>query len=139
MAMAPHATFETFSRPNVPYLDGEGPFQLPDKNESPAPVAAGNGAKGIKSERSTNKVNGRGKQVVISPKVPFSLEGLKRWQENCIKHGANDAFAFFVQFSPHRPSGTTTGAFARFARTLYAAVTGVTLEDHGGLVRPIRQ
>ena len=55
------------------------------------------------------------------------------------QHVVNLAFAFFVRFSPHRPSGTPTGAFAGFARTFYVAVTGVDPEEHGGLDRQIRQ
>jgi hypothetical protein len=55
------------------------------------------------------------------------------------QHVVDLAFAFFVRFSTHRPSGTSTGAFARFARTFYAAVTGVDPEKHGGLDRQIRQ
>ena len=55
------------------------------------------------------------------------------------QHVADLAFAFFVRFSPHAPSGTRTGAFATFARAFYAAVTGATPEEHGGLERQIRQ
>ena len=55
------------------------------------------------------------------------------------QHVVNLAFGFFVRFSPHRPSGTPTGAFAEFARTFYVAVTGVDREKHGGLDRQIRQ
>jgi hypothetical protein len=49
------------------------------------------------------------------------------------------AFAFFVRFSVHEPSGTATGAFAKFARKFYAHVTGVDPEQHRGLDRQIRQ
>ena len=49
------------------------------------------------------------------------------------------AFSFFVRFSPHTPSGTRAGAFAKFAREFYAAVTGVDPEQHRGLDRQIRQ
>lgn len=55
------------------------------------------------------------------------------------QHVVNMAFAFFVRFSPHRPSGTPTGAFAEFARTFCVAVTGADWEKHGGLDRQIRQ
>jgi hypothetical protein len=55
------------------------------------------------------------------------------------QHVVDLAFAFFVRFSPQRPSGTATGGFARFARAFYAAVTGVDPEQHGGLDRQIRQ
>jgi hypothetical protein len=51
----------------------------------------------------------------------------------------NQAFAFFVRFSAHRPSGTSTGAFARFARAYYAAVTEADPTEHGGIDRQIRQ
>jgi hypothetical protein len=51
----------------------------------------------------------------------------------------NLAFGFFVRFSAHRPSGTQTGAFAKFARRFYAVVTGADPDDHGGLDRQIRQ
>jgi hypothetical protein len=47
------------------------------------------------------------------------------------------AFAFFVRYSPDRPSGTPTGAFARFARAFYSAVTELDMEH--GLDRQIRQ
>jgi hypothetical protein len=50
----------------------------------------------------------------------------------------NLAFGFFVRFSPRRPSGSPTGAFATFAREFYSAATGVDAEDHGGLDRQIR-
>jgi hypothetical protein len=50
------------------------------------------------------------------------------------------AFSFFVRFSAHTPSGTSTGAFAKFAREFYSAVTGVDPEKRGGgLDRQIRQ
>jgi hypothetical protein len=55
------------------------------------------------------------------------------------QHVVDLAFAFFVRFSAHRPSGTVTGAFATFARAFYAAVTGVEPERHGGLDRQIRR
>jgi hypothetical protein len=48
------------------------------------------------------------------------------------------AFGFFVRFSPRTPSGTPTGAFARFAREFYAVATGSDLEKDGGLDRQIR-
>jgi hypothetical protein len=52
----------------------------------------------------------------------------------------NLAFAFFVRFSRHRASGTPTGAFAKFAREFYSAVTGVDPEKRGGGIdRQIRQ
>src|SRR5207237_1219066 len=51
----------------------------------------------------------------------------------------NQAFGFFVRFSPHRPSGTSTGAFARFARAYYAAVTETDPSEQGSLDRQIRQ
>ena len=49
------------------------------------------------------------------------------------------AFSFFVRFSAHTASGTPTGAFAKFAREFYAAVTGVDPQDHSGLDRQIRE
>src|SRR5262245_10454376 len=50
------------------------------------------------------------------------------------------AFSFFVRFSAHKPSGTPTGAFDKFAREFYFAVTGVDPEKRGGgLDRQIRQ
>jgi len=49
------------------------------------------------------------------------------------------AFGFFKQFSPRRPSGTPTGAFANFAREFYCAVTGSDPERHGGIDRQIRE
>jgi hypothetical protein len=49
------------------------------------------------------------------------------------------AFSFFVRFSAHTPSGTSTGAFATFAREFYSAATGVDPEDHSGLDRQIRE
>jgi hypothetical protein len=55
------------------------------------------------------------------------------------QHVVNLAFGFFVRFSPHRPSGTPTGAFAEFARTFYVAVTGIKREKNGRLDRQIRQ
>jgi hypothetical protein len=52
----------------------------------------------------------------------------------------NLAFGFFVRFSRYRASGTPTGAFAKFAREFYSAVTGVDPEKRGGgLDRQIRQ
>jgi hypothetical protein len=50
----------------------------------------------------------------------------------------NLAFAFFVRFSPRRPSGTPTGAFATFARAFHGVVIGAEPEKHGGLDRQIR-
>ena len=55
------------------------------------------------------------------------------------QHVVDLAFGFFVRFSPRRPSGTPTGAFATFAREFFSAATGVDLEQHGGLDRQIRQ
>jgi hypothetical protein len=55
------------------------------------------------------------------------------------QHVVNLAFGFFVRFSPHRPSGTPTGAFAEFARTFYVAATGIKREKNGRLDRQIRQ
>jgi hypothetical protein len=49
------------------------------------------------------------------------------------------ALAFFDRFSDHTLSGTPTGAFAKFTREFYAAVTGVDPEDHSGLDRQIRE
>ena len=49
------------------------------------------------------------------------------------------AFAFFVRYSPHEPSGTPTGAFAGFARAFYAAAIKVDPDDDGGLDRQIRE
>jgi hypothetical protein len=41
------------------------------------------------------------------------------------QHVAELAFAFFVRFSPHPPTGTPrTGAYALFAREFYSAATG---------------
>ena len=51
----------------------------------------------------------------------------------------NLALGFFVQFSPRKPSGSGTGAFAKFAREFYSAATGVDAEDHGGIDRQIRE
>jgi hypothetical protein len=62
-----------------------------------------------------------------------------RRRETGKQHVVDVAFAFFVRFSPYRPSGTPTGAFAKFAREFYFAVTGVYAESHGGLDRQIRQ
>jgi len=42
------------------------------------------------------------------------------------------ALAFFDRFSAHTASGTPTGAFAKFTREFYVAVTGVDPEDHSG-------
>jgi hypothetical protein len=53
------------------------------------------------------------------------------------QHVVDLAFAFFVRFSPEKPSGTPTGAFAKFARAFYGAVTELDTED--GLDRQIRQ
>ncbi len=55
------------------------------------------------------------------------------------QHVVDLAFSFFVRFSPHGPSGTSTGAFATFAREFYTAVTGSPPKEHGGLERQIRQ
>jgi hypothetical protein len=55
------------------------------------------------------------------------------------QHVVGLAFAFFVRFSPHRPSGTPTGAFGAFARAFYSAAVGVAPESHGSLDRQIRQ
>jgi len=49
------------------------------------------------------------------------------------------AFGFFVRFSPRRPSGTPTGAFAAFARKFYSAAIGAHPDEHSGLDRQIRQ
>jgi hypothetical protein len=50
------------------------------------------------------------------------------------------AFSFFVRFSAQTPSGTQTGAFAKFAREFYSAVTGVDPHKRGnGIDRQIRQ
>jgi hypothetical protein len=49
------------------------------------------------------------------------------------------AFAFFVRFSSRTPSGTRTGAFAKFAHAFYVAATGKDFEEHGGLDRQIRE
>jgi hypothetical protein len=53
------------------------------------------------------------------------------------QHVVDLAFAFFVRYSAHRPSGTSTGAFARFARAFYSAVTELDTQDR--LDRQIRQ
>lgn len=55
------------------------------------------------------------------------------------QHVVDMAFAFFVRFSPLRPSGTPGGAFATFAREFYSAATGFDPEKHGGLDRQIRR
>jgi len=55
------------------------------------------------------------------------------------KNAVDLAFAFFVRFSPHQPSGTPTGAFARFAREFYSAATGSEPDQDGGLDRQIRE
>ena len=55
------------------------------------------------------------------------------------QHVVDAAFDFFVRFSPHRPSGTPTGAFAEFAREFFSAATGIDPERHGDLERQIRQ
>jgi hypothetical protein len=55
------------------------------------------------------------------------------------QHVVDLAFAFFVRFSVHRPSGTPTGPFATFARAFYAAVTGTDSEKDSHLERQIRQ
>ena len=44
------------------------------------------------------------------------------------------ALGFFVQYSPLEPSGTPTGAFARFARKFYVVATN----RHGDIDRQIR-
>ena len=49
------------------------------------------------------------------------------------------ALAFFLRNSPIKPSGTRTGAFAKFARAFFVAATKLDLERHGGLDRQIRQ
>ena len=49
------------------------------------------------------------------------------------------ALAFFDRFSARTLSGTPTGAFAKFTREFYVAVTGVDPEDHSGLDRQIRE
>jgi hypothetical protein len=50
----------------------------------------------------------------------------------------DQAFAFFVRFSPLAPSGTPTGPFARFARAFYAAAVKDDADDDGSLDRQIR-
>jgi hypothetical protein len=55
------------------------------------------------------------------------------------QHVVDLAFAFFVRFSSHAPSGTSTGTFAEFARAFYATVTGSNMEEGGDLDRQIRQ
>ena len=55
------------------------------------------------------------------------------------QHVVDFAFAFFARFSPKKPSGTPTGAFAKFAREFYGVVTGADAEKDGGLDRQIRQ
>jgi hypothetical protein len=62
-----------------------------------------------------------------------------RRRETGKQHVVDVALAFFVRFSPSRPSGTPTGGFAEFAREFYFAVTGVYAKSHGGLERQIRQ
>ena len=49
------------------------------------------------------------------------------------------AFGFFVRFSPYQVSGTSTGPFAKFARSFYSAAIGVDPDEHSGLDRQIRQ
>ena len=55
------------------------------------------------------------------------------------QHVVDLALAFFVRFSPHRPSGTPTGTFAAFAQAFYKVVTGLGPDQHGELTRQIRQ
>ena len=55
------------------------------------------------------------------------------------QHVVDQAFAFFVRFSPQQPSGTPTGAFARFAREFYSAAIEVDPDEPIGLDRQIRQ
>jgi hypothetical protein len=55
------------------------------------------------------------------------------------QHVVDFAFAFFARFSPKKPSGTATGAFAGFAREFYGVVTGADPKDGDGLDRQIRQ
>ena len=54
------------------------------------------------------------------------------------QHVVNLALGFFERFSPHRPSGTATGTFAKFAREFYFTAIGVHTKQHGGLDRQIR-
>ena len=53
------------------------------------------------------------------------------------QHVVDLALGFFERFSPHKPSGTTTGKFSKFARQFYSAVTGRNPEKDG-LDRQIR-
>jgi hypothetical protein len=54
------------------------------------------------------------------------------------QHVVNLALGFFERFSPHRPSGTATGVFSKFAREFYFTAIGVHAKQHGGLDRQIR-
>jgi hypothetical protein len=47
------------------------------------------------------------------------------------QHVVNLALGFFKRFSPHKPSGTTTGKFAKFAREFYSAAIGRDPEADG--------
>jgi hypothetical protein len=53
------------------------------------------------------------------------------------QHVVDLALGFFERFSPHNPSGTTTGKFSKFARKFYSAATGRDPETDG-LDRQIR-
>jgi hypothetical protein len=55
------------------------------------------------------------------------------------QHMVDQAFAFFVRFSPQQPSGTPTGAFARFAGEFYSGAIGIDPDEQIGLDRQIRQ
>ena len=62
-----------------------------------------------------------------------------RPRDNRKQQLADLAFAFFVRFSPRKSSGTSSGAFSRFAHEFYTAVTGDSAEKQGGLDRQIRR
>jgi hypothetical protein len=66
-----------------------------------------------------------------------SRQGRRR--ETGKQHVVNLAFGFFDRFSPNSPSGTSTGAFATFAREFYSAAIESDPERYGGLERQIRQ
>jgi len=65
--------------------------------------------------------------------------GQGRRREVGKQHIVDLALGFFVRFSPRKPSGSPTGAFATFAREFYSAATGSDPDDHGGLDRQIRE
>jgi hypothetical protein len=75
--------------------------------------------------------------VLAADMAKDSRQGRRRETGN--QHVVHLAFGFFDRFSPHSPSGTSTGAFATFAREFYSAAIGSDPERYGGLERQIRQ